>query len=276
MIPQRYDLHCHSTASDGTLAPADLLARAEQRELEVLALTDHDTVQGCIELQALDSPVQLVNGTELTCLWGRRVVHIVGLGVRLADAGLQEYLAGIDLLRQQRAERIAERLMKKGLPDLLSDARGQAAEGVVGRPHFAQAMVARGLVSSEQQAFKQYLGAGKTGDVKMDWPTLAQAVAVIRAAGGIAIVAHPTKYRFSFTKIRELVEDFKNCGGRGLEVSYTGISPSHHLELLKLVEQSGLLASAGSDFHSPGHHWTDIGRFMALRREVPHVLEYLL
>ncbi len=272
----RYDLHTHSTASDGALSPHALVERARQQNVQVLALTDHDTVAGVQALQGQMGDMTLINGAELTCLWGSRMVHIVGLRLDIGCPRLLEYLQGIDQLRQQRAEQVALRLMKKGLPDLLAEARANAAGGVIGRPHFASAMVERGLVKTEQQAFTQYLGTGKTGDVKMQWPDMAEAIAVITQAGGLAVLAHPTKYRFTFTKIRALMAQFKADGGHAMEVSYTGISPSHQLELIKLVNQHELLASAGSDFHSPAHHWTEVGRFMPLKQPVPHIMDHLL
>jgi len=273
----RYDLHTHSTASDGTLSPEQLVARACEKGVEVLALTDHDTVRGIRSLLARDiQGIRLIGGTELTCLWGKRVVHIVGLNVDTESQELHQYLSEIDQLRVQRAQQIAQRLVKKGLPDLLPAAKDKADEGVIGRPHFAAAMVAEGIVRTEQQAFSQYLGTGKVGDVKMAWPTMEQAIEVIRQAGGIAVLAHPTKYRFTFTKIRELLTDFKAQGGGALEVSYIGISPSHQQELIKLALKHDLLISAGSDFHSPGQHWTEVGRFTPIKQSAPHILEYIL
>ncbi|MCV6587945.1 MAG: PHP domain-containing protein [Marinobacterium sp.] len=277
----RYDLHTHSTASDGALSPAQLLARARHQQLQVLALTDHDTVTGVQQLQRQlqaeqATDITLISGTELTCLWQAKVIHIVGLGLDENSTLLQQYLYEVDQLRNQRAEKIALKLMKRNLPDLLDDARKMADGGVIGRPHFAAAMVARKLVKTEQQAFSHYLGSSKTGDVKMCWPDMEQAIKVIVRAGGVAVLAHPTKYRFTFTRIRALLSAFSAAGGKGLEVSYTGISPSHQLELIKLVHQYDLLASAGSDFHNPAHHWTEVGRFMPLKATAPHILDHLL
>lgn len=271
----RYDLHTHSNASDGVLTPQALVARAIEREVDVLALTDHDTVAGLKALRDVEG-ITLINGAELTCLWGRRVVHIVGLGLDTESSRLLSYLDDIDRLRVERAGKVAQRLLKKGLPDLLPAASAKAAQGVIGRPHFAAAMVDAGLVKSEQQAFSHYLGTGKCGDVKMVWPDMAQAVAVIREAGGKAVLAHPTKYNFTFTKIRELLADFIAVGGEAMEVSYVGISPSHQVELIKLANKHNLLVSAGSDFHNPAHHWTDVGRFAPIRQPVTHIIDQLL
>lgn len=277
MRHQAYDLHMHSTASDGTLSPLDLLERAVQRSLQVIALTDHDTVEGVRQLIA-EAPDKLtvIPGAEFTCVWRGRVVHIVGLGLSLESEVLQTYLKRLDLLREERAEKINQRLMKKNIPSLLGLVNERAENSVIGRPHFAQAMVELGIVNSEQQAFNQYLGSGKVGDVKVDWPELSDVLAVIRESGGLAVFAHPTKYKFTFTKIREFLADFAELGGEGIEVSYTGISPSHHHELIRMADMFDLKVSAGSDFHSPKHHWTDVGRFMPIKKDVPHVLDALM
>lgn len=276
----KYDLHCHSTASDGTLSPQALLSRAQERNIEVLALTDHDTLNGVQRLRSEGVPdsIKLIPGLELTANWRKRILHIVGLGVDPDSIALNEYLSGLESLRQQRADRICERMVKAGAPaDALSNTVREIARGsVVGRPHIAKALVKIGFVNSEQAAFKSYLGTGKVGDVKMDWPDHAAAVAAIKDAGGWAILAHPTKYKMTFTKIREAVDDFLNVGGDGIEVSYTGISPNHLRDLERLAERKNMLVSAGSDFHSPEHGWTDLGKYSPVNDLSRHVLTKLL
>ncbi|MCP4594970.1 PHP domain-containing protein [Neptuniibacter sp.] len=272
----RYDLHCHSTMSDGSLSPEDLVQRAEARGLEVLALTDHDTIEGVYKLQELRSDLHFISGAEFTCAWNRRILHIVGLGFDSEAAELRQYFARLSELRKSRAEKIAAQLIKMGLPDLLEDAAAQSGGGSIGRPHFARAMVARKVVSNEQQAFKKYLGVGKKGDVKMEWPSLEEAVSVIRSASGIAVLAHPTKYKMTFTKIREAIADFVAVGGEGIEISYPGVTPDHQFHLIRIAKDNGLLISAGSDFHSPGQGWTDIGKYPPLKSEENHILSRLL
>ncbi|WP_027859494.1 PHP domain-containing protein [Marinobacterium jannaschii] len=279
MVFPRYDLHCHSTASDGALAPEALLSRALDCGIEVLALTDHDSVSGTRELlaqQVDDDTIRIITGTELSCLWNGRMVHIVGLGVDITDSALQSYLAEIDDLRQQRARRISERLVKQGLPDIWQEAQKLAAGGSIGRPHFARALVAAGAVKNENQVFKRYLGTGKPADVKMQWPEMSAAINVIRDSGGIAVLAHPTKYDMTFTKLRLLMSAFAEQGGQAIEVSYPGVSPDHRRELEKYASENGLMVSAGSDFHSPSYNWTELGRYPAVRSESNHVLIPLL
>lgn len=273
----KYDLHCHSTASDGSLSPSELLALAKQNQIKVLSLTDHDTLKGYGQLTADDvDGVQIIYGTELTCQWNRRVLHIVGLGLDVASSELQAYMDNLSALRLERARKVADQLISMGLPDLFDAAQNNAGSGVVGRPHFARVMLEQGVVSSEQQAFKKYLGIGKKGDVKMEWPTLENAVSVIKRSGGYSILAHPTKYKMTFTKLRTAIKDFVEVGGDGIEISYPGMTPDHHFHLLRIAKENNLMVSAGSDFHSPGHSWTNLGKYPALKSVEGHVLNHLL
>ncbi len=275
--PLRYDLHCHSTASDGVLAPSVLVHQAYAAGVRILALTDHDTVDGIAEAaQAAQSlpDLHFLPGIELTCLWQGRVVHLLGLAIDPASPQLADYIALLTTLRQARGEAIAAKLVKRGLPDLLEPARHIAAGGQLGRPHFAQAMLEAGLVDNPQQAFDRYLGQGKIGDVKAQWPALEEAVATVIGAGGVALLAHPTKYNFTFTRIRQLCDCLKSLGGVGIEASYPGVTPNHLRDLLQLAARNELLVSAGSDFHSSAQHWTGLGRFPAFSAQ-SHVLDIL-
>lgn len=272
-----YDLHCHSTASDGALSPIELLELAKNNNIDVLALTDHDTVAGVRDIQA-ENPkeIRIIPGTELTCLWNGRVIHIVGLGVDLESENLKSYLANLYVLRVERSKKISRQLISMGLPDVYQDAKKLAGQGSIGRPHFARALREQGVVANEQQAFKKYLGIGKKGDVKMAWPELSETVAVIKAAGGIAVLAHPTKYKMTFTKLRLVIADFVKCGGEAIEVSYPGVTPDHHYHLLRIAKENDLLLSAGSDFHAPSQGWTNLGKYPPIKVEGNHVLERFL
>lgn len=272
------DLHCHSFCSDGELSPTELVQMAVDKGIEVLSITDHDTVSGISEARraASESQIGFVPGTELTCFWGRRVVHIVGLGFDENNPDLLDYLAHLKKLRNQRAELISRRLVKAGLPDVLERAAELAGSGQVGRPHFAQALVESGAVSNEVQAFNRYLGAGKTGDVKVEWPDMAEGISVLKAAGGVAVLAHPTKYNLTFTKIRLLVDAFCEAGGSAIEVSYPGVESGHILQLDRLASKHNLMVSAGSDFHKQKFHWTALGKYPPFSSENKHVLTRLL
>lgn len=272
------DLHCHSHCSDGELSPTALVELARERAVEVLAITDHDSVAAISEAReaAREREVTLVSGTELTCFWGRRVVHIVGLGFDETAPELLDYLARLSVLRTQRAELIAKKLQKAGLPDVLGRAAELAGDGQLGRPHFAQALVEAGAVVNEMQAFNRYLGAGKTGDVKVEWPDMSEGIAVLKRAGGVAVLAHPTKYNLTFTKIRLLVDAFSEAGGDGLEISYPGVESGHIQQLDRLAEKYDLFVSAGSDFHKHKFHWTALGKYPRFSSENKHVLSQLL
>ncbi|WP_417228118.1 PHP domain-containing protein [Amphritea sp.] len=272
------DLHCHSCYSDGELTPAELLQGAHERGVAVFAITDHDTVAGIGELRtaAADYDVKVLSGIELTSEWGRNMVHIVGLGFDEHHPALCDYLRKIDQLRLQRAGLINEKLMKRNMPDLLPRVLELSGTGQVGRPHFAQAMVEAGVVKNEVQAFNRYLGAGKVGDVKAEWPTMEEAIDIIHQAGGIAVLAHPTKYNMTFTKVRILTGGFCEQGGDAIEISYPGIESGHQLQLDKLASKFNIMVSAGSDFHKRQFHWTDIGKYPRYSSVNHHVLSKLL
>lgn len=264
------DLHCHSTASDGILSPTALVSRAKSAGVTLLALTDHDTVAGIdeAEAEARAQGLTLLPGIELTALWGRRVVHIVGLNVDRRATALVQAIRLRDQLRRDRAQQIAERLEKRGFAGALSGARAFAGEGVIGRPHFARWMVEAGHVSDSGKAFKRYLGAGKIGDVAVPWPDMAETISAIRSAGGAAVLAHPLKYGLTRTKLRALLADFCAAAGDAVEVVCGQQNPVQTREILSLLDQvtvpageprGPLLASLGSDFHQPDQPWRALG-----------------
>ncbi len=249
------DFHTHSHASDGALAPAALLAEALAAGVEQFALTDHDTVAGyraLLEGEALPAGFHLLPGTELSSLWSGVGVHVVGLGMDIEHPALRAGLARLDNARRERAELIAERLAKRGMPGALAGAQAEAGDSQIGRPHFAAWMVAQGHVADANQAFDKYLGAGKPGDVKTCWPHMAEATGWIVAAGGVAVLAHPLKYKMTRVKLKRCLKDFMAAGGSAMEV-YSGRQTREQTRALcEIVNEFGLLASAGSDFHA---HW---------------------
>lgn len=267
--PHCIDLHCHSTASDGALAPAELVARAAGQGVTHLALTDHDTIDGIPEARsaAQRANITLINGIELSCVWRKHTIHILGLDMDLDNAGFLEQVAAQQTNRWKRAGAIADRLVRhvNGCnPDILDQATELAGGDVPGRPHFARALVAAGLVKDWAQAFRKYLGSGKPGDVKAFWPEMSEVVRWITDAGGIAVVAHPRKYRLTATRLRELVAEFMEAGGEGLEVITSGQSSGDLGFLTELCRRQSLLASRGSDFHFPGASWCELGRIPPL------------
>lgn len=258
----RIDLHCHSTASDGALSPGDVVRRAADNGVTHLALTDHDTTTGLPEARqaARDVGLNLINGVELSCQWRSHTIHIVGLGFDDDNPPWRAALEQQADNRWQRARMIEDRLRKLGVDNLLSKATEAAGGDVPGRPHFARILIQEGAVRDNGQAFKRYLGAGKPGDVKACWPSLETVTGWIRSAGGIAVVAHPKKYKMTATKLRDLMKDFVEAGGQGMEVLTSGQSSGDLGFLAELCRREGYLASQGSDFHFPGAAWCDLGR----------------
>lgn len=265
-----FDLHMHSSASDGALPPAEVMQRAAAAGVELVALTDHDTLDGLDEARVAAKALgmRFVNGVELTADWRGRVIHLVGLNFDAKAPAFQEYMRNLMQLRDDRARVIAQKLEKRGLGSNLYElAREHAGETQIGRPHFAKALMQLGKVSSMQEAFDAYLGQGTVGDVKATWPSYSEAIELITGAGGVVVLAHPTKYNFTFTKIRELMTDLLEAGALGLEVSFPGVTPGHQHELIRLAQQRNCYVSAGSDFHSPDQRWTSLGRYPEFKAE---------
>ncbi len=260
------DLHCHSTASDGALPPEALVARAADMGVSHLALTDHDTVAGLNAAREAASGLglRLINGIELSCVWRSHTIHIVGLDFDESAPGFVAALKRQNDNRWQRARLIADRLGRLQVEDLLAKATQVAGGDVPGRPHFAQVLVDEGVVPKTMHAFKRFLGTGKPGDVKACWPELDEVVEWILSAGGIAVLAHPRKYRLTATRLRSLVADFRRSGGQGIEVSVSGQSSGDLGFVAELARREQLWASQGSDFHFPGAPWCELGRIMKM------------
>jgi 3',5'-nucleoside bisphosphate phosphatase len=260
------DLHTHSTASDGTLTPTELLTRAAGAGVETLALTDHDTLAGIAEARAAAQRlgVHLIPGVEVSVTWGGRTVHIVGLGVDTHCPALLAGLAGLQEYRLWRAEEIGRRLAQAGYAGALDGARGHAAGTLIGRTHFARFLVESGAAEDLRDVFKRFLVAGKPGHVPGEWTTLEDAVGWIRAARGLAVIAHPARYDFTRRKMQRLLGEFRECGGRGLEVVSGSHSRDDYFVYARHATEQGLYASAGSDYHGPEKPWIELGRLPQL------------
>ncbi|MEQ5800922.1 PHP domain-containing protein [Halomonas sp. H10-9-1] len=255
--PLRIDLHMHSTASDGALPPAEVVALCAARGLTHMALTDHDTLEGVAEAAAAArrEGLVLIAGTELSTQWRGIGIHVVGLLPDGARGPLVEGLAAQAEAREKRAWTIASRMEKIGLADALARAREQAgSERPLGRPDFARALVAAGLVPDVATAFKKYLGDGKPGDVKALWPEIGEAVGWIVDAGGVAVLAHPLRYSLTRRKRGLLLDDFTAAGGQAAELVSGFQNADVTRDLARQLQERDLYASLGSDFHFPGGH----------------------
>jgi predicted metal-dependent phosphoesterase TrpH len=260
------DLHTHSTASDGTLSPADLTRRARDAGVDVLALTDHDTLDGLEEAATAAAVLGLgfVPGVEISVTWHGTTVHVLGLGVDPADAGLREGLDGLCRFRDWRALEIGRGLRAAGIEGAFEGARALARGRLISRTHFARFLVGQGICPDLRAVFRKYLVRGKPGFVAGRWAELSDAVAWIRSAGGQAVIAHPARYGMTRTRLRRLVGEFVEAGGSGLEVVSGSHSRDDAFGIAMLVREFDLLASAGSDYHGPEHPWIDLGRVPAL------------
>ncbi len=264
-----YDLHTHTHCSDGQLSPQDLVSLAAANGVNVLALTDHDCVDGVIEAQSaansdLAQNITVIAGIEFSTQWLGRGIHIVGLHVDVHSADLQAGIGQQQQTRHDRAATIAQRLEKVGIANALEGAQQYAKGAAIGRPHFAQYMVEAGYVNNMGQAFKKYLGSGKAGDVKQGWPSIDRAIEWITASGGIPVLAHPDKYDLTRTKLYELLTDFTDAGGQAIEVVSGKQTSGVTDKMAKAADDFSLLASCGSDFHSPNYAWQALGQYSPL------------
>lgn len=263
----RFDLHSHSTCSDGLLAPAALVERAVQRGVDVLALTDHDEVKGLAAAReaATQWGLRLIDGVEISVLWETVTLHIVGLAIDTAHAPLVEGLAGIRTGREQRAVRMAQSLDAAGIAGSLEGARRYAKNPeLVSRSHFARYLVETGHARDTNAVFRNYLTPGKPGYVPHQWAALADALGWINGSGGIAVLAHPGRYDLGTVQCERLLGEFVDLGGAAVEVVTGSHAPSEFVTWARHARQYGLLASAGSDFHGPGEGYRDIGNVPAL------------
>lgn len=258
-----YDLHSHTTASDGCLTPEALVHRAVEMRVGTLAITDHDTTAAIApareEISRSGLALNLIPGVEISTVWENHEIHIVGLNIDITHPLMCEFLAQQTERRNQRAQLIAERLEKAQIPGALEGAQQLAQGGAVTRGHFARFLVECGKASSMADVFKKYLARGKTGYVPPQWCTIEQAIDVIHHSGGKAVLAHPGRYNLSAKWLKRLVAHFAEHHGDAMEVAQCQQSPNERIQLATLARQHHLWASQGSDFHQPCP-WIELGR----------------
>lgn len=272
MNPLNADLHCHSTVSDGLLSPTDVVARARANGVDVLALTDHDEVGGLAEARAAADAAGLrfINGVEVSVSWGDdQTVHIVALNFDPAYQPLVDGLGQVRGGRDSRAMRMAGELDKVGIHGAYEGALKYAGNpALISRSHFARYIVELGHAKDTKSVFDWWLVKGKPGYVEHPWATLEDAMGWIKGAGGVAVIAHPGRYRLSANEREVLYEAFKDLGGIGIEV----ISGSHGeddiREFAHVARHHGFQASRGSDFHGPGESWIDLGKLPPLPEDL--------
>lgn len=268
------DLHCHSIHSDGTLPPSELARRAHERGVDLWSLTDHDELSGIADARqsARDLGMGFVAGVEISVTWAARTVHVVGLGVDEAAPSLAQGLAQIRKQRDQRAFELADCLAAHGVKDAYQGALQYVNNpALVTRTHFARYLMQAGYVPTMQAAFDRYLGDGALANVPVRWATLQEAVAWIHEAHGVAVIAHPGRYKYSELEFDALFTDFKRLGGQAIEVHTGSHSPKHNTWCAVVARQYGFLASCGSDFHGPALGGYDLGDLPALPADLTPV-----
>jgi predicted metal-dependent phosphoesterase TrpH len=256
------DLHSHSTVSDGTLAPEALAQRAHARGVQLWSLTDHDHLGGQARAReaALDLGLAYLSGTEVSVTFAGETVHVIGLGFDAADPGLAAGLAATRAGRLQRAREMAAGLARAGIPGALDGALAYVEQPeAVTRTHFARFLVERGVCADAREVFRRFLVEGKPGHVPHRWAGLGDAVRWITHAGGMAVVAHPARCRFSPTAEYALFSEFAAHGGRGVEVVVSAHDAGEQVRFAAIAEEFGLAASRGSDFHDPEESRLDLG-----------------
>ena len=251
---------------------------AIERGISHLAITDHDTVEAHLQLTKTNNSyvtekINIIKGIELSSQWNNMGVHIVGLNIDIHSTAITTAVKHQTQLRIERVKTIAKKLLQRGFPDITQGAMILAGDGQVGRPHIAQHMVDEGLVSSVGQAFNKYLGAGKVGDISSVWPDLECVVEWINAAGGVAVLAHPSRYKMTRTKRRRLMADFSDAGGQAIEVCAGNQVPGVAEEMAAVCDEFGFHASVGSDFHNPDYKWVKLGQYPRLPKACRPVWE---
>lgn len=261
------DLHCHSSVSDGVMAPSEVAARAKANGVDVWALTDHDEVGGIAEARAAARTLDLdyVAGVEISATWAGHTLHIVGLHIDETNEALIQGLATTRTGRTRRAREIALELEKAGIPDAYEGAlKFVGNPDLISRMHFARYISELGICASPAEVFSRFLTSGKPGFVPHRWASLTDAVKWIHDAGGISVMAHPGRYKLSDIEFGALFDEFKQLGGMAIEVTTGSHSVDQYAQYAEIARQYGFLASRGSDFHGPGESRVDLGNLPPL------------
>ncbi len=271
----RADLHSHSNVSDGVLPPVDLVTRAREQGVELYALTDHDEVAGLPAAAATAERLGLafIPGVEISVTWGHTTIHVVGLGVEYRDGQLERRLGAVRSGRISRAQEMSEQLARAGIEGAYEGALIYAGNPqMISRTHFARFLVETGHCRDVKDVFSRYLTEGKPGFVPHSWASLGEAIDMIGDAGGVAVVAHPGRYKLNELALHALLEEFQNLGGIGIEVATSNHTEREMRRFADLAREFGFEASGGSDFHGPGESENvELGRVARLPNDLTPV-----
>ncbi|TQN04099.1 hypothetical protein BDD18_2811 [Acidovorax temperans] len=272
------DLHCHSVVSDGTLTPEELAARAKANSVELWSLTDHDEIGGQHRAAAAarSQGMAYLTGTEISVTFAGNTVHIVGLGFNPDNTALAQGLAATRAGRGERAQEMAAQLAQVGIHGAYEGAlKFVGNPELISRTHFARFLVETQVCRDTNEVFRKYLTEGKPGYVPHRWATLGDAVRWITEAGGLAVIAHPARYKFTANEEYALFSEFKAHGGAGVEVVTGSHTAAEYVTYAAMAEEFGLAASRGSDFHSPDESHTDLGTLPYLPGHLTPIWETL-
>lgn len=258
----KIDFHCHSHFSDGHHSPQFLLQRAAKNQLTHLAITDHDCITDLSKLE-IPAGLILVPGIEISCNWNKHEIHLVGLQIEDSHPELNAFINGQQQARTERVSSISGKLEKLGINGLLEFMAAKPCLSWT-RSHVAEFLVSEGHSKTFHKAFKKFLKPSGSVYVAAQWPALNEAISIIKQAGGIAVLAHPSRYNLTNTKLLSLINDFILAEGEAIEVSFGGIDPLRSRALCDIALQRNLFVSAGSDFHTTDRQWTDLGKFPAI------------
>ncbi len=260
-MPAQFDLHCHSTISDGLLSPPELVAYAANRGVKVLALTDHDDMSGlqAARKAALKHDIKFINGVEISVTWKRRTLHIVGLKVDENNLALKTALNAVRTGRDERAQEMGLDLAKAGIHGAYEGAKALAQESIITRTHFARFLVENGHAKDTKSVFKKYLVKGKPGFKEHEWMNLETAVGLIKASGGIPVIAHPGRYDLGTINMLLLMHEFRSLGGAAIEVVTGSHTPPQYQQFAKMAHRFSLKSSLGSDYHGSGISYMEMG-----------------
>jgi len=279
VTPANFDFHCHSVVSDGLLPPHEVARRAAANGVDLWALTDHDDIGGLDEARAVAEEVGMgyVTGVEISIEWKGVPIHIVGLGFDDKDPALRGGLDELRIGRLERARRMGDALAAIGIPGAYEGALCFATNpSLISRAHFARYLVSIGIARDVSSVFQHYLTPGKPGYVDHRWATLEEAIGWITAAGGVPVVAHPGRYKMSGAEMRHFLDDFKELGGQGVEVTCGSHSPDHVMHFARLARHYAFHASRGSDFHGPVESYVDLGKLPQLPEDLKPIWRMIL
>ena len=276
-IVMKADLHNHSYYSDGVLSPCEVVNLASKAGCELFSLTDHDTTNGIPEAksEAEKLDFKLLNGVEISAFWRNSAIHIIGLGIDINNDRLQTGLEFNQTLRKERAKNIALSLKRSGIKDALEKAQQLSGGHMLTRTHFAQMLINEGYCKDMKSVFKRYLTGRKPGGVRVEWKDFDEVIKWIQSAGGRALIAHPFRYRMTHTKIKKMLNDFKEANGDGFEVVNANSSKEEISLGNQWSENFDLLASIGSDFHGWPNQRVQIGNLANLPNKTRAIWSYL-